>query len=109
MSLDFDGPINVLYFEPQTGIIRNHDWESNFYHYRIRQSRHHDLEAIVEAALPGPGGLEYGAGALAEIAKMERECDEATRRLLSIAPERAGDVPRRQDGLLFEGAVEFEE
>lgn len=55
----------IMYFEPQTGIYKDHDWESNFKHYRLDSmyswsiSMESYLDAAIEKATVGPSGLEY--------------------------------------------------
>lgn len=74
--------IGVIFFEPQTGIYKREDWESNFYHFRLRNS-HPDthqftsdwLEENIAKATVGSGGLEYPPGFLEALAQAESKAD----------------------------------
>ncbi len=97
------GPITALFFEPQTGIIRFHDWESNFYHHRIRKGNLGWLEKVVADAVVGSGGLEYPPEVLRKLHTLEQECTRCMRRLLGLSPDRIDDLPLKIGETITEG------
>lgn len=98
----------VVYFEPRTGIIRRDRWESNFYIYRLRNSRVPVdngktipwLEHNVANAKVGDNGLEYPAEFWNQLDIMERGFNTAVKRLSNLGTNAVSDVPPKQDGSL---------
>jgi hypothetical protein len=64
--------VDSIYFEAQTGTIREQPRVSNFYQYRLALTDRPILEAAVAKATPGCGGLEYEPGFIKSLAPMER-------------------------------------
>ena len=54
-----DFSIGALFVELQTGITKDHAWDSNFCQFRIRNGHRHEVEQAIAAAKLGSGGLEY--------------------------------------------------
>lgn len=87
----------ILFFELQTGIYKNVDWKSNFYHYRL-DSRYSWsvttddwLDANIAEATIGSGGLEYKQSFLEKLAAFEKSTsrlDASARQLGIIAPNK---------------------
>lgn len=65
--------MDSIYFEAQTGIIREQPSNSNFYQYRLSSADRPAIEAAVSKATLGTGGLEYEAGFLHVLTDMERK------------------------------------
>jgi hypothetical protein len=75
--------IGVVFFEPQTGIYKREDWQSNYYHFRLRNSHPQThqftsdwLEQNIAQATVTPNGLEYPQGFLEQLAQSEQQADQ---------------------------------
>ena len=67
-------PINIIYFEAQTGIIRDQPSAvSNFYQYAIPVRHRAELEEAIAAAAPGGSELQYAPGFLRRLDYWESE------------------------------------
>jgi hypothetical protein len=63
---------DTIYFEAQTGLIRNTLLpRSNFYQYAVSSEDRPLLEQALAAAKMGPSGLEYTPEFLAELPELE--------------------------------------
>jgi len=93
----------MLFFEPQTGIIQDHAWESNFYQFRIRNGNRNWLEAGIAAAELHDTELIYPDGFLEAVSLAEAESDDTIRRHLHTFPESElrFSVPLKQNGMLI--------
>lgn len=106
-------PIQMVFFEPQTGIFKRRSWESNFYQHRLRNSRGKEGKTIdwikenIAKATVGSDGLQYPPNFLKEVAAFEARTDKDVERLLNICNKledrtTIDAIPRRQDGKLCE-------
>jgi len=67
-------PNNIIYFEAQTGIIRDQPSAvSNFYQYAIPVQHRAELEEAITAATPGRSELQYAPGFLRRLDHWESE------------------------------------
>jgi hypothetical protein len=67
-------PNNIIYFEAQTGIIRDQPSAvSSFYQYAIQVRRRAELEKAIAAATPGRSELQYAPGFLRRLDHWESE------------------------------------
>jgi hypothetical protein len=71
----------VLFFEPQTGIYKDLDWESNFYHFRLdgryswSVTMSQWLDRNIAEAEVGSGGLIYTEQFMTELDDLEQSLD----------------------------------
>src|SRR5215831_19430850 len=76
--------MDSIYFEAQTGIIREQPGRSNFHQYQLSPTDRPVIEAAVGKAVLGNGGLEYQDGFLRSLTDMEwkhrQELNRASRR-----------------------------
>jgi hypothetical protein len=77
----------IIFFEPQTGIYKDKDWESNYYHYRL-DSRYNWstmtadwLDQNIARAYVGTIGLVYSPEFMQNLAELE----ESTNALDEVA------------------------
>jgi len=91
----------MIFFEPQTGLVKDHTWESNFYQHRLRRSLESWVFDNIGRATVGSGGLEYPPGFLEEIGKAEAEADQIIRSACQRFDDFIDAVPRKQGGILF--------
>jgi hypothetical protein len=94
-------PFNMIFFEPQTGLVKDHPWDSNFYQHRLRRSLETWVLDNVDRATVGSGGLEYPPGFLEEVGEAEAEADQTIRNACAKFSDFHEMVPRRQGGVLF--------
>ena len=67
-------PNNIIYFEAQTGIIRDQPSAvSSFYQYAIQVRHRVELEEAIAAATPGSSELQYAPGFLRRLDHWESE------------------------------------
>jgi hypothetical protein len=67
-------PNNIIYFEAQTGIIRDQrSANSSFYQYAIPVRHRAELEEAIAAATPGSSELQYAPGFLRRLDHWESE------------------------------------
>ena len=66
-------PNNIIYFEAQTGIIRDQSSVSSFYQYAIPVRHRAELEEAIAAATPGSSELQYAPGFLRRLDHWESE------------------------------------
>jgi hypothetical protein len=67
-------PTNIIYFEAQTGIMRNQpSVVSSFYQYAIPVRHRAELEEAIAAATPGSSELQYAPGFLRRLEHWESE------------------------------------
>lgn len=95
--------IRMMFFEPQTGIIDEDAWESNFYQFRLRNSCRGWVETAISQATMNGQGLEYPEGFLKNVADAEAEADDTIRQHCRRFPDSTlfDEVPRKQSGELF--------
>lgn len=102
LSTSTTGTIGMVFFEPQTGLIKRDDWRSNFYHFRLQNGHRPTsqftinwLQDNIDRATVGSCGLEYPPGFLEELDAAEKAADETIRRFLKLSPEDAHRVPQK--------------
>ncbi len=95
--------VHMMFFEPQTGIVDDGAWKSNFYQYRLRKSCRVWIEAAVSQATINGRGLTYPDGFLKAVADAEAEADDTIRQHIRRFPSSIlfGEVPRKQNEQLF--------
>jgi hypothetical protein len=92
----------MVFFEPQTGIIKRDDWCSNFYHFRLQNGHKPTgqftinwLNDAIARSTVGSCGIEYQKEFLAELDAAEKAADETIRQYLRLAPEDRNRVPQK--------------
>ena len=102
LSTNTTGDIGMVFFEPQTGIIKRDDWRSNFYHFRLQNGHRPTsqftinwLNDNIARATVGNCGLEYPDGFLSELDAAEQAAEETIRRFLKLSPQDRNRVPQK--------------
>ena len=80
--------IHMMFFEPQTGIVDDEPWKSNFYQFRLRKSCRSWIETAISQATVNGRGLAYPNGFLQAIADAEAEADDTIRQHKHQAADR---------------------
>ena len=100
LSVDGAGQFAMVFFEPQTGQYERKDWESNFYHFRLRNSVVGQytidwLEENIAKAIIGPNGLQYPPEFYDLLRIAEEDADKTIKKVLRLMPERWCDIPQK--------------
>ena len=104
LSTATTGTIGMVFFEPQTGIVKRDDWRSNFYHFRLQNGHRPTsqftinwLNDAIARSTVGSCGIEYPDGFLAELAAAEESAEETIRHFLKLCPEDRHRIPQKVD------------
>jgi hypothetical protein len=102
----------MVFFEPQTGLIKRQAWASNFYQHRLRNSIEGAgytipwLEENIKKATVTDNGLVYSRDFYTRLKQMEEKANRDIKRMVDRFPDSVDQIPRLQNGELYHGSAQ---